>query len=332
MAIGFATAFGDANAVPKLDYVYRLPIPDNVRGVVRAYSGAAVNTPFVHTANAVEVLLSPGTPVVATRAGTVIATSASVDPYPPPTHSHIGNYISVLHDDGTWGLYGWLADGSISVSVGDAVKPGQQIALSGSNPDSYETYVMFAVVRNLFGLQLKSLPIVFAAAGGELIDVLTFSGQVSPNLTPKYHQAPKNEVPFVPPESMVPLPKIPVDWDDEHLTPDQRHVLFRQRLMAAAEASGSDTVSGSRPLIFLAISAALVGTIGVILALSSHGSSKTSGLRGVVWTLFRGRPPSSMPPPVTDSKTTAMGTGADFLGSMVRRDVNVIWPPCPRCR
>lgn len=290
-AYQYRFAFGDPQARHRSDQLYRLPIPDGVRGVVRAYTGAYVSNSFVNTSNASEVVLPAGTPIVAARDGVVINgrgfKNAEIDT--PLKPSPIGNFVSILHEDGTWATYGWLADRSVIPSPGTTVKSGEVIGVSDRNPDAFETYIVFLVNRNYFGMNLRGVPLKIIAAGDQIIEPSTFTGQVSPNLQPRYART-DDEPPWYPSEKLVPGPKPPVDWDDEHLTPTQRQVLFRQRMLEAAEAS--ETVAGSRPLIFLAMAAAAMGSLGALVALSTHGSSKPAGVRGFIWALLRSKPPS----------------------------------------
>jgi hypothetical protein len=300
-------SFGDSYAIPNLKYVYRLPIADNQRGVVRPYTGFGISNNFVNTTNAVEVLMPVGSPVVAARDGIVIDARGIPGDPDNTLPSPIGNFVSVLHEDGAWATYAWLADGSVAVKPGDTLKAGQQIGLSASNPDSIDSYIMFTVNRNLFGMQLGSVPVQLASAGGVEFDVLSYTGPVSPNLGPKYKLPDPDEEPWQPSESIMPPPKPPIDWNDEHLAPRQRQILFRQRMEEASASSNSDTISGSRPLIFLAVAAALLGTIGAAFAISgSKSPQQTSGVRGILWSMFRGSPPTGRDRKIDESELTEM--------------------------
>lgn len=324
-------AFGDAQAVHNSQFVYRLPIADDTRGVIRPYTGAFLRTTRVDTTNALEVLLPVGTAVVAARAGVVIDVRASkADDSDSQKPSEIGNYVSVLHEDGTWATYGWLLEDSLMVSVGDRVAEGQKIGLSGSNPDSIESYVLMVVNRNWFGLELRSVPIRVRTAGDEIIDASLQSGQVSPNLKPKYPVQSKDEPVWEPPEELMPTPKLPVDWNDDHLTPTQRAALFRQRMAEASSAVGTESVSGSRPLFFLAITGVLLGIVGATIANSTHGTTRPAGgLRGALWFMLHGRarlpaPDGSMP---RDASAGAVADGTKVFEGASLAPVSRAGPP-----
>jgi murein DD-endopeptidase MepM/ murein hydrolase activator NlpD len=71
----------------------------------------------------------------------------------------------VLHDDGTFGVYAHLRQGSALVRPGQRVSNGQLIAQSGNSGYSTGPHLHFAVLRNA-GLRWQSLPFVFATPAG----------------------------------------------------------------------------------------------------------------------------------------------------------------------
>jgi len=292
-AFGYRTrmAFGDSQLTPDPTFVYRLPFADGHRGVIRAYTGQGSRIITQENSNAVELLVPEGTPVVAARDGLVIDVRGLTGDDDSKRTSTIGNYVAVFHSDGGWANYGWLQAGSLLVKPGDQVKAGQQIALSGSNPDGIGSYIHFAIVHNFVGLNLRSVPFLMKSAGKDQFDAQTFSGPVSPNLAPRYSVPERTEPAWNPPEKLVPTPKV-VDYSyDDSLTPTQRAVLYRQRIMDGNNAT-SDTVSGSRPLMFLLVVAIIVATFGVILAALSYSKTRPEGVRGLLWTFLRGPAPT----------------------------------------
>ena len=86
-----------------------------------------------------------------------------------------GNYVRILHDDGTMGVYLHLMKGSVSVTEGQRVAAGSFIARSGNTGNSTGPHLHFVVQRNV-GLALESIPFDFSrpvnslpnfAVGGE---------------------------------------------------------------------------------------------------------------------------------------------------------------------
>lgn len=288
-------AFGDSQAVPDPSYVYRLPFADGHRGVLRQYTAQGSRLAGNENANAVEFLVPEGTPVVASREGLVIDVRGLEGDDDSKRVSHIGNYVSVFHSDGSWANYGWLKQNSLKVKPGDRVTVGQELGVSGSNPDAIDSYIHFSVVHNFVGLALRSAPFKMKSAGSGMFDAQMTTGPVSPDLTARYIAPDRKEKPWNPPESLVPTPKV-VDYSyEDSLPPIQRQILYRQRLLESATA-GSDTVHGSKPLMFLAVVAVLLATSGALLAGISYSRTRPEGVRGVLWSLLRGQVPAGTEP------------------------------------
>ena len=86
-----------------------------------------------------------------------------------------GNFVRVLHDDGTMGVYLHLMQGSVVVREGQRVATGERLARSGNTGNSTGPHLHFVVQRNV-GLAIESIPFDFAqpvnslpnfAVGGE---------------------------------------------------------------------------------------------------------------------------------------------------------------------
>ena len=78
-----------------------------------------------------------------------------------------GNFVRVLHDDGTMGVYLHLKQGSVSVREGQRVAVGSALGLSGNTGNSSGPHLHFVVQRNT-GLGLVSIPYQFNQPLGEL--------------------------------------------------------------------------------------------------------------------------------------------------------------------
>jgi len=86
-----------------------------------------------------------GTPILAARAGVVIAlrsdvTTGGIDPALLGTIDSAGNFVMVLHDDGTIGNYYHMRCGSITLKKGDVVQVGDPLGLAGSTGYSHPDY------------------------------------------------------------------------------------------------------------------------------------------------------------------------------------------------
>jgi murein DD-endopeptidase MepM/ murein hydrolase activator NlpD len=121
---------------------------------------------------AMDIAMPEGTPIVAARGGTVVKTENQQS---GRGNNPSGNYVRILHDDGTMGVYLHLMKGSVAVSEGSRVSAGSLLARSGNTGNSTGPHLHFVVQRNV-GLSLESIPFDFAqpvnslpnfAVGGE---------------------------------------------------------------------------------------------------------------------------------------------------------------------
>jgi murein DD-endopeptidase MepM/ murein hydrolase activator NlpD len=124
-------------------FVYRLPYEENkthllVQGYFSHYT-------HKHRA-ALDFKLKKGSKITAVRDGVVLRTKADGKrgggnvKYRPD-----GNYIVIQHDDHTRSGYWHLRHNAVFVKVGDTVKQGQVIGLSGKTGYSYFPHLHFIV-------------------------------------------------------------------------------------------------------------------------------------------------------------------------------------------
>lgn len=143
---------------------YQLPV--DALGCYRITQ--AFNGKFSHHGDnsryAVDIALPVGTHIKAARAGTVIAVK---DDY------HMGgvdkffldkaNYVRILHEDGTFALYGHILLGTAAVSVGDKITVGTTIARSGTSGYSSGPHLHFVIHRNT-GFKMRSVSFQFVSS------------------------------------------------------------------------------------------------------------------------------------------------------------------------
>ncbi|MDI3400952.1 M23 family metallopeptidase [Pseudomonas sp. V88_4] len=144
---------------------YRYPFPWR-GGPFRLSQGA--NGDYSHfgpkNKYAMDIAMPVGTPIIAARAGVVVKTENAqngrgTDPS--------GNFVRILHDDGTMGVYLHLKQGSVSVREGQRVAVGSPLALSGNTGNSSGPHLHFVVQRNT-GMGLVSIPYQFNRPLGAL--------------------------------------------------------------------------------------------------------------------------------------------------------------------
>lgn len=155
-------SLGDPSLQPK---PYRYPLPW-VGGPFRISQGA--NGGYSHNGPkgkyAIDIAMPEGTPIVAARAGTVVKVENSQS---GRGNNPAGNFVRILHDDGTMGVYLHLLRGSVVVGEGQRVKVGTALARSGNTGNSTGPHLHFVVQRNV-GLALESIPYQFDRPVGSL--------------------------------------------------------------------------------------------------------------------------------------------------------------------
>lgn len=163
------TVAGNPRAIHNDSILYSLPISPNDIGQVfisQAFNGQITHT-HVQSAHAIDIPAPEGTNIRAARSGVVM--DVANDYFRSGnTNKYLdrANFVRILHDDGTMGLYAHLKLESIQVNMGDRVSPGQVIAKVGSTGFSAGPHLHFVVQKN-FGQELKSVPFRLLASNGE---------------------------------------------------------------------------------------------------------------------------------------------------------------------
>jgi len=106
---------------------------------------------------AMDIAMPEGTTIIAAREGVVVKTENSQSGRAP---NPSGNFVRILHPDGTMGVYLHLMRGSVVVAEGQRVRQGQMLARSGNTGNSTGPHLHFVVQRNV-GLALESIPYRF---------------------------------------------------------------------------------------------------------------------------------------------------------------------------
>lgn len=174
---------GDPRAEHAPGTLYALPIWPEDAGTVRlsqAFDGKASHLD-VQNRHAIDIPAAEGTPVRVARAGIVMDIAAdyfrsgTVDKY-----KDRANFVRILHDDGTMGLYAHLQLESVRVRLGERVQAGQLLAKAGSTGYSGGPHLHFVVQKN-FGGELRSVP--FVLAGGDGSGIIPREGLTFPSGT-----------------------------------------------------------------------------------------------------------------------------------------------------
>lgn len=107
---------------------------------------------------AIDIAMPVGTPIVAARSGVVIRTENNQS---GRGTNPAGNFVRMLHDDGTMGVYLHLKQGSVQVREGQRIRAGELLALSGNTGNSTGPHLHFVVQKNT-GLNTVSIPFEFS--------------------------------------------------------------------------------------------------------------------------------------------------------------------------
>jgi murein DD-endopeptidase MepM/ murein hydrolase activator NlpD len=124
-------------------YVYDLPFgKGKALWIHQGYNGT-----FSHqNENSLDFIMPEGTEVLAAREGKVIDIVQSNNrSCPTRSCAPFGNYVSILHPDGTIAQYYHLEQNGVQVKLGDSVTKGQFIAYSGNTGWSSGPHLHFNV-------------------------------------------------------------------------------------------------------------------------------------------------------------------------------------------
>lgn len=134
---------------------------------------------------AVDIAMPEGTPVLAARSGTVMDMEDDFHGGGKQDERYMdrANFVRILHEDGSMGLYAHLQPNSARIYPGARVPAGTWIANSGNTGYSSGPHLHFAVQLNT-GMSLESLPFRFRQRDGRAItpDRRLILGGVLPSL------------------------------------------------------------------------------------------------------------------------------------------------------
>ncbi|MBO9690613.1 M23 family metallopeptidase [Chryseobacterium sp.] len=127
----YYTLAGDAT-IKEFDTSYQYDLPFKKGKSFNVYQG--YNGVFSHqNENSLDFVMPEGTEITAAREGKVIDVIQNNNTgCPTISCANLANYISILHSDGTIAQYFHLKESGAKVRVGDEVKKGELIGLSGN--------------------------------------------------------------------------------------------------------------------------------------------------------------------------------------------------------
>jgi len=157
---------GDYRARRDRQHLYSLPYRADTGGAVtQSYGGDYSHTGDTHYA--VDFAMPVGTPLLAARAGRVVAvredsTVGGAD----RRYIDAANYVVIQHADGTFGEYLHLAPDGARVEPGEHVRRGQLIGRSGNTGFSSGPHLHFGVTGVNAAGDKRSFPVRFRTRSG----------------------------------------------------------------------------------------------------------------------------------------------------------------------
>ena len=127
-------------------FIYNLPF-ENIKRVfvIQAYESKLSH----RNERALDFKVKNGTKICAARQGVVVAARGDSDKGGlKDDNLSDGNYVSIRHDDGSVAHYWHLQKDGVNVNIGDSVKAGQWIGLSGNTGYSAFPHLHFEVYNN----------------------------------------------------------------------------------------------------------------------------------------------------------------------------------------
>jgi murein DD-endopeptidase MepM/ murein hydrolase activator NlpD len=158
---------GDPRARP-LDVEYLLPLRGVAMRVDQGFGGSFSHND-AQNRYALDLAAPIGTPVVAARDGMVMEVESDFGRAGLNRERYGGraNLVRLVHDDGAMSVYAHLKADGVLVRIGQRVRAGQQIGLSGNTGFTTGPHLHFAVQANR-GMRLESIPFRMRGPGGPL--------------------------------------------------------------------------------------------------------------------------------------------------------------------
>ena len=164
----YSSTLGDPTAKHQTDYAYQLPFEKTQQFMITQGFDGEFSHHGTQNKHAIDINLSEGTRVLAARGGVVMDIANDFyDGGVDAKKLSRGNYIRILHDDGSMAVYAHLQLESAVVAKGQRVATGQHIANSGNTGFSSGPHLHFVVQVNQ-GLRLASVTFLLEYRNGKI--------------------------------------------------------------------------------------------------------------------------------------------------------------------
>ncbi|QOP45897.1 M23 family metallopeptidase [Sulfurimonas paralvinellae] len=165
-AVSYRWILGSKDARHDNNYLYRLPYAIGQSHMVsQGFNGKSTHKG--HSQYAVDFMMDVGTKIYAARGGVVVKTKDNSDKHGfAKAFAKYGNYVTILHSDGTFGTYYHLKKRGVLVHTGEKVERGYPLGYSGNTGYTSGPHLHFAVFKATDKLKTRSLPIRFISTQG----------------------------------------------------------------------------------------------------------------------------------------------------------------------
>lgn len=152
------------------NYVYTIPYQESEQYPIGQAYGGKFSHFMKGKTHAIDFTMDVGTPICAARDGIVLEVKEDSDKRGKTyKYQKYGNFIIIYHRDGSMANYFHIKKNGSKVNVGDKVKAGQIIALSGNTGWSSGPHLHFQVYSFDKDMEVKSIPTKFKQSEGKAI-------------------------------------------------------------------------------------------------------------------------------------------------------------------
>lgn len=161
----YTYSMGDALVKHDDGYAYQLPFPKGKSyRLTQGYNGRTTHRGI----NSLDFTMPKGDTILAAREGTFVRIKEDSNRgCPSASCMDDGNFVTILHDDGTLADYVHLQQNGVLVELGDQVQKGQAIALNGATGWASGAQLHFVVYITGNEAQ-KTLKVKFESKAGEV--------------------------------------------------------------------------------------------------------------------------------------------------------------------
>ena len=165
----YSQILGDPDAKHDDSFIYIFPYQNGTKHkLVQGFNGKSTHRD--ENQYALDFDLNIGTPIAAARSGIVVDIKEDSDIGGfSNTYDKYGNYILILHPDGSFGNYVHLKKNGSIVKIGDIINQGDIIGYSGNTGRSSGPHLHFDVRILKDKNHLQSIPIKFLNYDGKAI-------------------------------------------------------------------------------------------------------------------------------------------------------------------